>query len=83
MIPSFMAGGAVYGGLVMAFGVGQLAPHGGIWVLPLIGHPIFFVIALAAGMVVSAALILFTKQLGKKPAADAVEQVAPVVAAGI
>ena len=83
MIPSFMAGGAVSGGLVMAFGVGQLAPHGGIWVLPLIGHPIFFVIALAAGMVVSAALILFTKQLGKKSAADAVEQVAPVVAAGI
>lgn len=62
MIPSFMAGGAVAGGLVMALGAGQLAPHGGIWVLPLIGNPLGFLAALAAGSGVSALLILATKR---------------------
>lgn len=76
MIPSFMLGGAVAGGLVMAFGVGQLAPHGGIWVLPLIGQPLLFVVALVAGFVVSALAIVAVKQYSarKAPAeADVVE----------
>lgn len=80
-IPSFMAGGAVTGGLAMAFGVGQLAPHGGIWVLPLIGRPLLFVVALATGMVVSALLLLFTKRLGRattKTAAAVPAEVAAV-----
>lgn len=72
-IPSFMAGGAVTGGLSMAFGVGQLAPHGGIWVLPLIGRPLLFLVALIAGMVTSAVILLIAKQLGHK---GAVEEVA-------
>lgn len=83
MIPSFMVGGAVSGGLVMAFGAGQLAPHGGIWVLPLIGNPLMFVLALAAGMAVSAALILLTKQLTKGSDAEVVEHSEPAVAARI
>jgi PTS system fructose-specific IIC component len=57
MIPSFMAGGAVAGALTMAFGSGQLAPHGGIWVIALIGKPLLFLLALAAGTVVSAVVL--------------------------
>ena len=71
MIPSFMLGGAVAGGLVMAFGVGQLAPHGGIWVLPLIGHPLLFVVALVAGFVVSALAIIGVKEYSARKAAAA------------
>lgn len=65
MIPSFMVGGAVSGGLVMAFGSGQLAPHGGIWVLPLIGRPLLFALALVAGFAVSALLVIVAKSLGR------------------
>ena len=83
MIPSFMAGGAVSGALVMAFGVGQLAPHGGIWVLPLIGKPLMFVLALVAGMAVSVALILLAKRLAKGSDAAVVENSEPAVAARI
>jgi len=57
MIPSFMAGGAVAGALTMAFGSGQLAPHGGIWVIALIGKPLLFLLALAVGTVVSAVVL--------------------------
>lgn len=80
MIPSFMLGGAVAGGLVMAFGVGQLAPHGGIWVLPLIGHPLLFVVALVAGFAVSALAIIGVKEYSARKAAAAAEVVVDVVA---
>ena len=49
VIASSMAGSAVAGALVMAFGSDLRAPHGGIWVLPLIGSPQLFLLALAAG----------------------------------
>ncbi|HWS58207.1 MAG TPA: fructose-specific PTS transporter subunit EIIC [Actinotalea sp.] len=73
MLPSFMVGGAVTGGLVMALGSGQLAPHGGIWILPLIGNPFAFVIAVAVGMVVSALAILVAKNIGRNPDEAALE----------
>lgn len=81
MIPSFMLGGAVAGGLVMAFGVGQLAPHGGIWVLPLIGHPLLFVVALVAGFVVSALAIIGVKEYSARKAAAADAETPAAVAA--
>jgi PTS system fructose-specific IIC component len=67
MIPSFMAGGAVTGALVMLFGSGQLAPHGGIWILPLISKPLLFLVAVIAGMLVSALLVVVFKGLGRNP----------------
>ncbi len=73
MIPSFMLGGGVAGGLIMAFGVGQLAPHGGIWVLPLIGKPVLFVAALVAGFATSAIAVLVAKQFGTRNVAAAGE----------
>ncbi len=65
MIPSFMLGGAVTGGLTMAFGAGQLAPHGGIWVIALIGKPLLFLLALVVGTLVSTAAVLLAKRLGR------------------
>ena len=61
VIPSIMAGSAVAGGLVMAFGCQLRAPHGGIWVVGLISNPILYVAAIAAGTVVSALLVTALK----------------------
>ncbi len=74
MIPSSMLGGAVTGGLVMAFGSGLLAPHGGIWVTPLISAPLLFLLALAIGMVVSAIAVLVLKGVGRNPDESALEE---------
>ena len=73
MLPSFMVGGALTGGLTMAVGSGLLAPHGGIWVTPLIGNPLLFLAALAAGVVVSALAVVLTKGIGRNPQEASIE----------
>lgn len=67
VIPACMAGGAVTGGLSMAFGVTSLAPHGGIFVLFAI-NPIWgFLVALVAGTVVTALVVIALKRwVGRK-----------------
>ena len=82
MIPSFMLGGAVTGGLVMAFGSGQLAPHGGIWVIALISKPLLFLLALVVGTVVSALAVMAMKGLGHGSDAEVADEPSarPVVA---
>ncbi len=62
VIPSMMAGGAVTGALIMAFGATLKAPHGGIFVFFAIGNLTWFLVALAAGTVVGAAAVIFAKQ---------------------
>lgn len=74
MIPSFMLGGAATGGLVMAFGSGVLAPHGGFWVTPLISAPALFLLALVIGMVISTGAVLVAKNIGRNPAEAAVDE---------
>jgi PTS system fructose-specific IIC component len=61
VIPSMMAGGAVTGGLIAALNVTQTAPHGGIFVLGTVGNPLGFLIALVAGVVVSAVIVTVLK----------------------
>jgi len=61
VIPSVMAGGAVTGALSMAFGCTLRAPHGGVFVVPLIGEPLLYLLAIAAGTAVSAALVVAFK----------------------
>lgn len=51
VIPSCMIGSAVAGGLSMALGCTLRAPHGGIFVLPTIGNPFGYLIAIIAGSV--------------------------------
>ncbi|MEU9351570.1 fructose-specific PTS transporter subunit EIIC [Streptomyces griseoloalbus] len=67
VIPSSMVGGAVTGALSMAFGATLRAPHGGIFVVPLIGNPLLYLVAIAAGVGVTAALVILLKGL-RKPA---------------
>ncbi|WP_105971993.1 PTS fructose transporter subunit IIABC [Streptomyces geranii] len=88
VIPASMAGGAVTGALSMAFGATLRAPHGGIFVVPLIGSPFLYLIAIAAGTCVTAGLVIVLKSMRKQaPAAGspegavrAVEKKEPVAA---
>ncbi|MFH8250140.1 fructose-specific PTS transporter subunit EIIC [Microbacterium sp. B2969] len=62
VLPASMVGGAVTGALCMALGVQSYAPHGGIFVLFAI-QPIWgFLVALAAGTVVTAFLVVAFKR---------------------
>jgi PTS system fructose-specific IIC component len=63
VIPSIMLGSAVTGSLSMAFGTTLRAPHGGIFVLPLIGNPLLFLVALIAGTLVAAGSVIALKQV--------------------
>ncbi|MDQ0791879.1 fructose-specific PTS transporter subunit EIIC [Streptomyces sp. B1I3] len=72
VIPSVMAGGAVTGALSMAFGCTLRAPHGGVFVVPLIGEPFLYLLAVAAGTAVATGLVITLKGLRRSPqAADA------------
>lgn len=75
VIPASMAGGAVTGALSMSFGATLRAPHGGIFVVPLIGNPFLYLVAIAAGVGVTAALVIVLKGL-RKPARAGTEAVA-------
>ncbi|MFE5137698.1 fructose-specific PTS transporter subunit EIIC [Streptomyces fagopyri] len=70
VIPSAMAGGAVTGALSMTFGATLRAPHGGIFVVPLIGNPFLYLIAIAAGVCVTTALVVVLKGMRKQASAD-------------
>ncbi|MGC4976706.1 PTS fructose transporter subunit IIABC [Streptomyces sp. DT199] len=70
VIPASMAGGAVTGALSMAFGTTLRAPHGGIFVVPLIGNPFLYLVAIAAGVCVTTALVVVLKGM-RKPAPGA------------
>ncbi|MEV6950920.1 fructose-specific PTS transporter subunit EIIC [Streptomyces sp. NPDC051183] len=82
VIPSAMAGGAVTGALSMAFECTLRAPHGGIFVIPLIGNPLLYLLAIAAGTATTAGLVILLKGArgrGETPApaaekAEAAEQ---------
>ncbi|MEU3358707.1 PTS fructose transporter subunit IIABC [Streptomyces albidoflavus] len=83
VIPSAMAGGAVTGALSMAFGATLRAPHGGLFVVPLIGNALLYVVAIAAGTVVTAALVVLLKSrrtVEAAPAASDTPAVEPVSA---
>lgn len=61
VIPASMAGGAVTGALSMAFGCTLRAPHGGVFVVPLIGQPLLYLVAIAAGVGVSTVAVILLK----------------------
>lgn len=62
VIPASMVGGAVTGALSMVFGVQSLAPHGGIFVFFAINPLWGFALALVAGTVVSALIVVALKR---------------------
>ncbi|MGF2941697.1 PTS fructose transporter subunit IIABC [Enterococcus xiangfangensis] len=65
VIPSFVVGSALAGGLVGAVGIKLLAPHGGIFVVFLLSHPLLYLLFIAIGAIVSGIIY----GLVKKPVA--------------
>lgn len=57
VLPACIAGSAAAGALSMAFGCTLMAPHGGTFVFPVVGNAIMYLVALAAGTVISAVLL--------------------------
>ncbi|WP_026666991.1 MULTISPECIES: PTS fructose transporter subunit IIABC [Butyrivibrio] len=57
VIPSLMVGSGVAGALSMAFKCTLMAPHGGIFVFPVVGNWALYLVALAAGAVVSCLML--------------------------
>lgn len=62
VLPSCIIGSAVAGALSMAFGCTLMAPHGGIFVVPVMGNALMYLAALAAGTVISALLLGILKR---------------------
>ncbi|MHC3000962.1 PTS fructose transporter subunit IIABC [Gordonia sp. GN26] len=65
VIPSMMAGGALSGALIMTFGIELRAPHGGIFVFFAMNNWVLFLVALLAGTVLSAVVVIAAKQFGR------------------
>lgn len=57
VLPSCIIGSAVAGALSMAFGCTLMAPHGGIFVFPVVGNALMYVLALMVGTAVSTVLL--------------------------
>ncbi|MEI5993128.1 PTS fructose transporter subunit IIABC [Candidatus Enterococcus mansonii] len=62
VIPSFVVGSALAGGLVGGFGIRLLAPHGGVFVALLLSHPLLYLVFIAIGAVVSALILGIVKK---------------------
>ena len=62
VIPSCVIGSAITGAMVMAFDCTLMAPHGGIFVVPTIGNPISYLIAIAVGSIVGAIVLGFIRK---------------------
>ncbi|HET7415048.1 MAG TPA: fructose-specific PTS transporter subunit EIIC [Arthrobacter sp.] len=62
VIPAGMVGAAATGALVMGTGVTSQAPHGGIFVFFAIGNVVMFVVAVLAGMIISALTVIALKR---------------------
>ena len=66
VIPSCVIGSAITGALSMAFECTLRAPHGGIFVVPTIGNPLMYLVAIAVGAVVAMLLLAILKKPLKK-----------------
>ncbi len=62
VIPACVVGSAVAGGLSWFLGCTLMAPHGGIFVVPVIGNPLMFLLALAIGSVVGMLMLALLKK---------------------
>ena len=62
VLPSCIAGSAIAGGISMFFGCTLMAPHGGIFVFPVVGNALMYLVALVVGTAVSAVLLGLLKK---------------------
>ena len=68
VIPSMVVGSAVAGALTMAFDCTLRAPHGGIFVVPTIGNPLMYLLAILIGAIVGCLLLSVLKKPLKEEA---------------
>ncbi|WP_246942518.1 PTS fructose transporter subunit IIABC [Bacillus pinisoli] len=58
VIPSIVVGSAVAGALTMFFGIGLRAPHGGLFVIPVVdGNPLLYLLAILIGAIITAVMV--------------------------
>lgn len=62
VIPSCIIGAMISGGLSMAFNIELRAPHGGLLVLPIVNHPLLYLLAVVIGSVITALILGFIKK---------------------
>lgn len=62
VIPSCVIGSAVSGGLSMLFNCTLMAPHGGIFVFPVVGNPVLYLVSLIVGTVAAAIILGLSKK---------------------
>lgn len=66
VIPACMIGSGAAGALSMLFNCTLMAPHGGIFVFPVVGNAVMYLVALVAGTIVSAGLLgVFKKKVNE------------------
>lgn len=62
VIPACIIGSGIAGGLSMFFRVQLPAPHGGLFVLPVVTNPIMYLVAIVVGSVITALILGFIKK---------------------
>ena len=62
VIPSCIIGAMISGGLSMAFNIELRAPHGGLFVLPIVNHPLLYLLTVVIGSVITALILGFIKK---------------------
>lgn len=72
VISSSVVGGALAGAISMSAHVASPAPHGGIWIVLLSNNVLMFLVAVAAGTLLSALVYLVLKSIGAASKAEKV-----------
>ena len=62
VLPSCIVGAAIAGAMSAGFGCTSPAPHGGAWVIAVIGNPAMYLLALVVGAVVACLILSFLKK---------------------
>lgn len=57
VLPACLIGSGVAGAMSMLFDCTLMAPHGGIFVFPVMGNPLFYLVALVVGTAISTVLL--------------------------
>lgn len=66
VLPSCIIGSAIAGGLSMLFNCTVMAPHGGIFVIGIVGNAIMYIVSIAVGSIVGALILAGLKSIKRK-----------------
>lgn len=62
VIPACVIGSGIAGGLSMFFGAQLPAPHGGIFVIPVVTNPVMYLVSIVVGSLVTAMILGYIKK---------------------